>query len=166
MTGRATGRALVALILTAVAATVGVIAASPARADTMTCNSDIPSSRYCDWDKDDGTQSLDIEVFRDTAVGGHNVAGSLVLVCFNLSPCDLSSATVYVTQCRGDLTGCGTIAANNIVQSADSSEYVLTSKKPVASGHVYRACGSWVSFARSFDEWKGTNKCSPWIAVS
>jgi hypothetical protein len=64
--------------------------------------------------------------------------------------------TVYVEQCRGDLTVCGTISANH----QDGVHYVETSKKPTAFGHVYRACASFTNGLVRI-----LNVCSGWVTA-
>jgi hypothetical protein len=72
------------------------------------------------------------------------------------------TATVYVTQCRADLTVCGTFAAN----SGGGSNIVSTSSKPAAYGHVYKTCSSFTLWDPTYPPrgrtQKWTNVCSPW----
>jgi hypothetical protein len=46
--------------------------------------------------------------------------------------------TVFVKQCRVDITHCVTVAANR----QTSGIYIETSLKPASAGHVYQACAS------------------------
>ena len=64
--------------------------------------------------------------------------------------------SIYVTQCRGDLSGCGTISAN----AKDGVSSLATSSKPTAFGHVYRTCGSFKKTGVSI-----LNVCSPWVTA-
>jgi hypothetical protein len=66
------------------------------------------------------------------------------------------TVTVYVEQCRGDFSACGTIAANQAINNRD----LYTSWKPEAGGHVYRGCGSFVGSGVTVGP-----ICAPWIAV-
>jgi hypothetical protein len=64
--------------------------------------------------------------------------------------------TVYVEQCRGDLTVCGTISGNH----QGGVYYVETSKKPTAFGHVYHACASFTNGLVRI-----LNVCSDWVTA-
>jgi hypothetical protein len=68
-------------------------------------------------------------------------------------------ATVYVRQCRTDMSGCVVIAANR----AGGANIVSTSAKPAALGHVYQACTSFdvVVNGVRFDSF-AVNRCSAW----
>jgi len=68
----------------------------------------------------------------------------------------LGHITVYVEQCRGDLTVCGTISANH----KDGVYYVETSKKPTAFGHVYHGCASFTNGLVRI-----LNVCSGWVTA-
>ena len=67
-------------------------------------------------------------------------------------------ATVYVRQCRVDMSGCVVIAANR----ASGTNIVSTSSKPAPYGHVFQACASIDVFleGRHYD-WV-VNYCTHW----
>jgi hypothetical protein len=73
---------------------------------------------------------------------------------YHYSPGYFTDVTVYVRQCRGDLTNCGTIAANH----GSYTTYLSTSHKDAAYGHVYKACASWTDNYG----YHIVNYCSPW----
>jgi hypothetical protein len=64
------------------------------------------------------------------------------------------TVTVYVTQCRSDITHCGIIAAN----SSEDVHVVTTSTKLAPIGHIFRAC---ISYTDSQGVHR-VNVCSPW----
>jgi hypothetical protein len=64
------------------------------------------------------------------------------------------TVTLYVMQCRADITYCVKIAAN----SGTNTSNILTSSKSAAYGHVYHACASWTD-NRNYHY---VNVCSPW----
>jgi hypothetical protein len=134
------------------ATAAGATGAASASADTVSCESLSSFDSRCAWIKGDGTETVTVDVARSDGV-----FGTARISCSNISPCEFKEATVYVTQCRGDLTGCGTIAVNSGGGSGVTE--VGTSMKPGAGGHVYRACASW----NSMDNWSYVNACTPWI---
>jgi hypothetical protein len=58
------------------------------------------------------------------------------------SAANFTRVTVYVEQCRPTvpISGCGVIAANSKPQLPN---WIWTSTKPAALGHIYHACASW-----------------------
>lgn len=75
-------------------------------------------------------------------------------------PAYFANATVYVRQCRPDITHCVTVSARSDQSSPPG--YIVygvsTSKKPVSYGHIYHACASWTDNSGN----RGVNVCSPW----
>jgi hypothetical protein len=88
-------------------------------------------------------------------VEGAQVGGNVVLY----SRSNITTGTLYVVQCRVDITHCGTITATPISQASRAS----TSLKPYAHGHVYHACVSGRTIWGS--RWPIVNLCSKWIAL-
>lgn len=60
--------------------------------------------------------------------------------------------TIYVQECRGNVTGCHTIAANS--ENAPGS--LFTSSRVTSFGHIYRTCGS---------AGGAINVCSDWVTA-
>jgi hypothetical protein len=127
--------AIVGLVVAALASLM-FVGSGTASADTQKCT---PIDNLFD------TSYICVET------SGTNVYGLLIA--------SINSATIYVTQCRGDLTACGTIAANST--NTPNLYGLSTSSKPMAHGHVYRSCASWTE---SRNGSRYTNFCSPWLA--
>ena len=130
--------ALAAVVL-AVTGLVGL--AAPAEAAGAKCYLDSPTDPW--W-------RVCVDVYNGKVSG---------FVRWNYSDGYFNPATVYVVQCRVDITHCGTISANR----ASGTNVVSVSTKPAAYGHVYRACTSFSVYlqGRQYNSW-AVNYCSPW----
>jgi hypothetical protein len=74
----------------------------------------------------------------------------------------MTDVVVYVTQCDGRGHNCVTIAANRSPYvDGRTSKGVATSKKPLAFGHVYKACATVHDLSGS-----GVNVCTAPMAYS
>jgi hypothetical protein len=79
---------------------------------------------------------------------------------YNVDPTD--TRYLYVVQCRGDGTSCGTIAATSYAIGTSSGWDMETSPKASSFGHIYKACGS---FTNGTTGGRYTNLCSPPVAA-
>jgi hypothetical protein len=112
----------------------GTLSIAPASASDPSCHPAVDLADVC------------VHVFEGTVYGSIAAEGGTSEW--------FEAASVYVTQCRPDITNCGVIAANNGGLTAE----VLTSEKPAPSGHVFHACASWTDSAGHHH----VNVCSPW----
>ena len=70
---------------------------------------------------------------------------------------------LYLQQCRGDGSACGTLAAVSGGDGSPTSVFILTTPTRTETyGHVYRGCGS-VKDYTFIPEWDLLNVCSPFI---
>ena len=123
-------------------ATIALVAGSgPASASGLKCYLDSPTDPW--W-----------RVCVDVHNG--NVSG---FVRWGYSDGYFNPATVYVVECRVDMTGCGTKSQNR----KSGSNIVSASSKPAAYGHVYHACTSFSVYleGHQYNNW-AVNYCSPW----
>jgi hypothetical protein len=98
----------------------------------------------------------DVEVCITVLTDGHGNYGEVLID----PPANFANATVYVRQCRPDVTHCVTVSSNSDQSSPPG--YIVygvkTSTKPVSYGHIYHACASWTDNSGH----PGVNVCSPW----
>ena len=150
--GMAMRRPLAKLVMVAAAAAAmtGLASAPASAAVTVSCSTSIPTDRSCTFTNGSRSVTVAINLTDDRSqVSGsarHN-SGTFV------------SAVVYVKQCDGNGHNCGTIAANDKLN--DARNFVYTSFKNTARGHVYKACASWTDGVG----WHEVNRCSPFVTV-
>jgi hypothetical protein len=135
------GRLSAAVAAAVLAITVLVAWSAPASASGMKCYNDSPTDPW--W-------SVCVDVYNGRVSG---------FARWYYSDGLFNPATVYVVQCRVDMTACGTISANR----ASGSNIVSVSSKPAAYGHVYHACTSFSVYLQGhqYNSW-AVNYCSPW----
>jgi hypothetical protein len=140
--------AKLALVAVAAAAMTGLASTPASAAVTVSCYTGIPTDRSCTFTNGLRSVTVSINLTNDRSqVSGfvrHDV-GTFV------------SAVVYVLQCDGYGHNCGQIAAN----SGAYTDFVDTSSKNTAPGHVYKACASWTDGVG----WHEVNRCSPFVTV-
>jgi hypothetical protein len=127
------------LVMTLLAVPLVVLTSAPASAAGRDCTA-VRNVEVC------------ITVFTD---GTGNYGG-----VFIDPPAYFKNATVYVRQCRPDITHCVTVSSNGGRSSPPGYIVygVVTSTKPVSYGHIYHACASWTDNSGH----AGVNVCSPW----
>jgi hypothetical protein len=142
-----TSRKLIASIVAPLMVAIAMIVAVPSAA-----HADVIWSK-CTRDYSGIVGNEYIEVC--PVVEGNQVGGYVALY----SSSNIIRGTMYVAQCRVDITHCVTITATPISQA----DRAFTSLKPSAHGHVYHTCVSAVTMWG--DQWPIVNLCSKWIAL-